>query len=542
MAKYLDHDGLSYFWGKTKEYVDINTPIEIVESTDSSNKIPLRSLSSGTYVLKGYFTSYTGGTHSYTFSTGMLVAVLQQSDTSYVQIFYPKSNTIQYLEITDDSVMRQDAKLINMESVANMVTGIDQNSDDSHYPSAKAVHTHIQESMPKNVSELVNDKGYITGYTETDPTVPSWAKSEKKPSYSASEITGIDNYSTQEQAKAYADAKDGAIATAQKAGDDAQSAVDALSNKVGAVPDNKTVVQMISDAQTAATYDDTQVKNDIAENAEAIADLNSNTTAPWKYVYDANGDRLGMERDVASYATTKTILPYKVESTAELADAKNAYNNIDNAVYASMTTGATSQSASLFIDTQIPSDATISSMSIAFKVGTSNISSAVWTTHTYSVKCGNNVLGSGDFALKTTGNITTVTVSNTSLVVSPIIEIELTALTTVAQNVRIYGAQVEVAYTSSKDSVSLLRQNGNAVAEHYHNEYADVDHTHDEYLTEHQDISGKLDKSGGTMTGKLVAQNNADYAVKQVRSVFIIADGESLPTGANGDICLVYTP
>ena len=56
------------------------------------------------------------------------------------------------------------------------------------------------------------------------------------------------------------------------------------------------------------------------------------------------------------------------------------------------------------------------------------------------------------------------------------------------------------------------------------------------------DVSGKLDKSGGTMTGKLVAQNNADYAVKQVRNVFIIAEGESLPAGANGDICLVYTP
>lgn len=115
-------------------------PIKYIENTDSSNRTPLRSLSSGTYMLKGYFTAYEGSTASYTFSTGMLVAVVVSSGISYVQIFYPKNNTIQYLEITDDSVTRQDAKLIDMESVANMVTQVDESSDDSHYPSAKAVY------------------------------------------------------------------------------------------------------------------------------------------------------------------------------------------------------------------------------------------------------------------------------------------------------------------------------------------------------------------------------------------------------------------
>lgn len=41
-------------------------------------------------------------------------------------------------------------------------------------------------------------------------------------------------------------------------------AIEALADKVGEVTEGKTVVQMISDAQTAATYDDTEVKNDIA--------------------------------------------------------------------------------------------------------------------------------------------------------------------------------------------------------------------------------------------------------------------------------------
>lgn len=43
-------------------------------------------------------------------------------------------------------------------------------------------------SVPTKVSELTNDKGYITDYTETDPTVPSWAKQPNKPTYTAAEV------------------------------------------------------------------------------------------------------------------------------------------------------------------------------------------------------------------------------------------------------------------------------------------------------------------------------------------------------------------
>lgn len=54
--------------------------------------------------------------------------------------------------------------------------------------------------------------------------------------------------------------------------------------------------------------------------------------------------------------------------------------------------------------------------------------------------------------------------------------------------------------------------------------------------------SDYVKKSGDTMTGVLIAQNNTNYTVKQVRNIFLIADGETLPSGENGDICLVYTP
>ena len=52
-------------------------------------------------------------------------------------------------------------------------------------------------------------------------------------------------------------------------------------------------------------------------------------------------------------------------------------------------------------------------------------------------------------------------------------------------------------------------------------------------------VGTKLDKSGGTMTGALVAQNNANYTTKQVRNIIISTADPS--GGSNGDIWVKYT-
>lgn len=46
-------------------------------------------------------------------------------------------------------------------------------------------------NVPTRVSELENDAGYLTSYTETDPTVPAWAKAVTKPSYTATEVGAL---------------------------------------------------------------------------------------------------------------------------------------------------------------------------------------------------------------------------------------------------------------------------------------------------------------------------------------------------------------
>ena len=43
-------------------------------------------------------------------------------------------------------------------------------------------------TVPTNVSAFNNDAGYLTSYTESDPTIKSWAKANTKPTYTASEV------------------------------------------------------------------------------------------------------------------------------------------------------------------------------------------------------------------------------------------------------------------------------------------------------------------------------------------------------------------
>lgn len=46
-------------------------------------------------------------------------------------------------------------------------------------------------TVPTLVSAFTNDAGYMTEYTETDPTVPAWAKAENKPTYTAAEVHAL---------------------------------------------------------------------------------------------------------------------------------------------------------------------------------------------------------------------------------------------------------------------------------------------------------------------------------------------------------------
>lgn len=132
------------------------------------------------------------------------------------------------------------------------------------------------------------------------------------------------DYATKAEAQGYADAKDDAIAAAKKAGTDAQADVDALKTKVGTVPDNKTVVQMIADAQTAATYDDAAVKADIKKNKEDIATVSALV-----------GDTAVASQISTAVADAKTELKGSTSDTdasATIAGAKKYADKLDTAM------------------------------------------------------------------------------------------------------------------------------------------------------------------------------------------------------------------
>ena len=185
-------DKTEYFWVRVAGSDNPTAgTVTYLENLDNTNRIPLRSLDSGMYVLHGYFTSYAGAPNSYTFSQGMLVSVGKATNQSYVQIFYSKDNTIQYLVITDDSVERKDAKLVNMESIANKVTDIDDSADHYHYPSAKGVYDALSKcgtTAPTAQTEgrvgmayyVVADNKVTEMYVCVESTVAArtWAKIE----------------------------------------------------------------------------------------------------------------------------------------------------------------------------------------------------------------------------------------------------------------------------------------------------------------------------------------------------------------------------
>lgn len=140
-------------------------------------------------------------------------------------------------------------------------------------------------NIPKRTSDLTNDSGYITGYTESDPTVPSHVKSIKENDISnwnnkanasdiptkISELTNDSLYATESYVK-------NQIANAQLGGEGGEidlsgyATKDELNNKVDKVNGKS----LISDSEitrlaSVTNYDDTEIKNTLNSKANASA-------------------------------------------------------------------------------------------------------------------------------------------------------------------------------------------------------------------------------------------------------------------------------
>lgn len=125
------------------------------------------------------------------------------------------------------------------------------------------------------------------------------------------------DYATKTEAQGYANAKDAAISAAKAAADAAQADVDALETKVGTVPENKTVVRMIADAQAAATYDDSAlagrvstIEGDYLKDADKTALQGNIDTVSGKVttlIGSVEGDDGKSARTIASEEVAKIV-------------------------------------------------------------------------------------------------------------------------------------------------------------------------------------------------------------------------------------------
>ena len=119
-----------------------------------------------------------------------------------------------------------------------------------------------------------------------------------------------------------------------------------------------------------------------------------------------------------------------------------------------------------------------------------------------------------------------------------------TVIPSVPDNIVKYTAISNVEATTPLDADSLQGHAADyfATAMGLANVNSTVSAMQNDITTAKTDISNlktnKMDISGGTMTGALIAQNNTNYTTKQVRNIFISTSDPS--GGESGDIWIKY--
>lgn len=110
---------------------------------------------------------------------------------------------------TNDYTTAEKNKLAGIESGAeeNVIETISVNGSEQ-----TVTDKTVDITVPTKVSDLTNDSGFLTSYTETDPTVPAWAKAANKPTYTAAEVGALPDTTAIPSASTTAPVMDGTAA------------------------------------------------------------------------------------------------------------------------------------------------------------------------------------------------------------------------------------------------------------------------------------------------------------------------------------------
>ena len=130
-------------------------------------------------------------------------------------------------------------------------------------------------------------------------------------------------------AKDYADGLDAAQKTAFETADSA------INDKIGTVAEGKTVVQMIADAQSSATYDDAELRGLIGDNADAISAMDAAyKTADTQVLTDAKAYADGLATNYDTAGSAATAKSEAIEAAAADATSKANQALTDAKAYA----------------------------------------------------------------------------------------------------------------------------------------------------------------------------------------------------------------
>ena len=214
---------------------------------------------------------------------------------------------------------------IAVEGTDVAVTGLGSAAFTEASAYAPAGHAHDDKYAAKAATEahIANGDIHVTADDKS-----AWNTAATKAAANEEAIKGLQpagDYATKTEAQGYADAKDAAIEAAQSAADAAQGDVDALAAKVGDVAEDKTVVEMIADAQAAATYDDTALVGRVATIEGDYLKAADKTELEGKITAEANrasGIEAGLESRLAAVegdylkAADKTELQGNIDTLA----------------------------------------------------------------------------------------------------------------------------------------------------------------------------------------------------------------------------------
>lgn len=176
--KYLDSNGLLYLWQKIKsvfvtdiEYNSTSRKIQKTKNGSSSDVVTLASVAtSGSYSDLSNKPTIPSGVEKSTTTPKMDGTASTGSETKFAAGDHVHPSDTSRVPTT----RKVNGKALSSD-ISLSATDVGALPDDT--------------TIPSKVSDLTNDSGFIS--SETDPTVPSWAKASSKPSYTASEVGAI---------------------------------------------------------------------------------------------------------------------------------------------------------------------------------------------------------------------------------------------------------------------------------------------------------------------------------------------------------------